>query len=80
MEKLDLRSPVPLYRQLADRLRDRIAAGEFSPDEPLPSESRLMQEYGVSRVTVRKAYQVLRESGVVVTLPQRGSFIRLPGE
>ena len=73
---VDHRSPTPLYVQLAAILREQITAGELAPDAPLPSESYLQQEHGVSRVTVRKAVEVLRNEGLVYTLPQRGSYVR----
>ena len=44
-----------VFRQLADLLRDQIQSGELAPGEPLPSELRLAQEYGISRTTVRQA-------------------------
>ena len=73
---VDHRSPTPLYVQLAAILREQITSGELAPDAPLPSESYLQQEHGVSRVTVRKAVELLRNEGLVYTLPQRGSYVR----
>ena len=67
--------PTPLYQQLANILRSRITGGEWAKGEPLPSGSYLQQEHGVSRVTVRKAVQVLRDEGLVITIPQRGTYI-----
>lgn len=72
---VDHRDPEPLYRQLAAILRAQIESGELAEDEPLPSESYLQQEHGVSRVTVRKAIEVLRQENLVVTLPQRGTYV-----
>jgi GntR family transcriptional regulator len=65
----------PLYRQLAAILRARIEAGEFARLAVLPSESTLVQEHGVSRETARKAIAVLREEGLVFTVPQRGTYV-----
>jgi DNA-binding GntR family transcriptional regulator len=76
---VDHMSPVPLYEQLADLLAARIESGELAPGAPLPSESYLQQEHGLSRVTVRAAMRALRERGLVVTLPQRGTYVRDPG-
>ena len=73
---VDHRSPTPLYVQLAAILREQITSGELASDALLPSESYLQQEHGVSRVTVRKAVEVLRNEGLVYTLPQRGSYVR----
>ena len=66
---------MPLYRQLAAILRGKIESGELAEGDLLPSESYLQQEHSVSRVTVRKAVEVLRDEGLVITLPQRGTFV-----
>jgi GntR family transcriptional regulator len=72
------RDPTPLYVQLAALLREEISSGRLGPHDPLPSESYLEQEHEVSRQTVRKAVAVLRDEGLVYTLPQRGSFVNGP--
>ena len=72
---VDHRDPTPLYVQLAADLRARIEAGKLGPHDPIPSESYLEQEHEVSRATVRKAVAMLRDEGLVYTLPQRGSFV-----
>lgn len=72
---IDLWDPTPPYRQLAGLLRDRIAAGEFRPGDALPSEKDLQQEHGLARETVRRAMRVLRDEGLVVTIPGRGTFV-----
>ena len=78
--EINPRSAVPPYRQIAAWLRSRIDAGEFRPGEdPLPSEKDLVDLFGVARDTARRAVQVLREDGLVETIPQRGSYV-LPQE
>jgi GntR family transcriptional regulator len=67
--------PVPVYRQLAAILRARIERNEFPHRQPLPSESQLMGEYGVSRGSVRHALQVLAEEGLTVTIQGRGTYV-----
>jgi GntR family transcriptional regulator len=67
--------PSPLYIQLANILRDMIKSGELQPRAPLPSESYLQQEQGVSRGTVRMAVAILRDEGLVVTIGGRGTFV-----
>jgi GntR family transcriptional regulator len=68
-------SPTPLYVQLADLLTKQIEDGDLAPGRPLPSETQLRQEYGVARGTVRAAVALLRERGLVVTMPQRGTYV-----
>jgi DNA-binding GntR family transcriptional regulator len=67
--------PTPLYTQLANILRDMIKSGELQQRGPLPSESYLQQEQGVSRGTVRMAVAILRDEGLVVTIGGRGTFV-----
>jgi len=55
----------PKYQQIADDLRTRVAAGEFAAGRLLPSESELGGAYAASRVTVRRALEVLRDEGLV---------------
>ena len=65
-----------MFRQLADLLRDQIASGELAPGDPLPSELRLAQEYGLSRTSVRQAIAILRAEGLINVERPRGTFVR----
>lgn len=67
---------MPLYVQLAGILRRMIESGELPVRAPLPSESYLQQQHGVSRGTVRAAVGILRDEGLVVTIGGRGTFVR----
>jgi GntR family transcriptional regulator len=74
--EINPRSAVPPYRQIAAWLRSRIEANEFRPGEdPLPSEKDLVDLFGVARDTARRAVQLLRDEGLVETIPQRGSYV-----
>jgi GntR family transcriptional regulator len=73
---VDHMNPTPLYAQLADILREMIRSGELQPRSPLPSESYLQQQQGVSRGTARMAVGVLRDEGLVVTIGGRGTFVK----
>ncbi|MHA6795931.1 GntR family transcriptional regulator [Pseudonocardia bannensis] len=66
--------PTTAYERIAAELLQRIDAGEFGPDEPLPSEATLIADYGVSRNTVRRAYQRLADAGAVVVRQGAGAF------
>jgi GntR family transcriptional regulator len=72
---VDLYSAEPLYSQVAAILRARIEAGELARLDPLPSEKAIEQEHGVSRDTARRAIRLLRDEGLVFTVPQRGTYV-----
>jgi DNA-binding GntR family transcriptional regulator len=74
-DQIDRWNPQPVYQQLAAILRGQINRGELVSRQPLPSEAQLVGEYGVSRGTARRAVEVLRDEGLVVTVPQRGSYV-----
>ena len=63
------------YHQIADELRSRVSAGEYLSGGVLPSESELSAEFGVSRVTIRKALEVLRDDGLVDARQGFGWFV-----
>jgi GntR family transcriptional regulator len=65
----------PLYVQLAGIVRRMIESGKLQHLDPVPSESALEQTYGVSRDTVRRTMALLREEGVVFTVPHRGTYV-----
>lgn len=68
-------SEVPLYKQLAAHLLQRIASGELKAGERLPSEPELMAAHGVSRVTVRQAIALLARSGKTSAYRGKGTFV-----
>lgn len=70
-----LRDARPLPAQLADRLRQRIANGDWGPGHRLPSEQDLAAEYGVSRPTVRSAVARLVDIGMLRVRHGAGTFV-----
>jgi len=76
-DKLDRRSPIPLYYQLKEILLDLIKSGELEGGR-LPTEEELSTKYGVSRGTVRKALAELESEGLIVTEAGRGTFVVKP--
>jgi GntR family transcriptional regulator len=65
----------PAYLQLAAILREMITSGKIGPNQPLPSIKTLAQEYEVAKGTAEKALGVLREDGLVRTVPGRGIYV-----
>jgi GntR family transcriptional regulator len=65
----------PAYLQLAAILREMITSGKIGPNQPLPSIKTLAQEYEVAKGTAEKALGVLREEGLVRTVPGRGIYV-----
>jgi GntR family transcriptional regulator len=79
-DEIDRWNPQPVYLQLAAILRGQIERGELVPRQPLPSESYLVGRHGVSRGTARRAVEVLRNEGLVRTIPQRGTYVADPAD
>jgi GntR family transcriptional regulator len=74
--EINKRGPVPPHRIVADWLRKQITAGQWQPmEDPLPSEQKLSDHLDVARDTVRRAVAVLRDEGLVITVPQRGTYV-----
>src|SRR5215469_6645161 len=67
-----------VYERLADELREGIASGRYRPGDRLPSTLELMERTGVANLTVRGAYRVLVEEGLVESIPKRGFYVRRP--
>ncbi|MFF7182885.1 GntR family transcriptional regulator [Streptomyces sp. NPDC008121] len=72
---LDPQSARPLYTQLADVIAAKITSGEFAPDRMIPTPGRLSEEYGIAVLTARRAMRELRERGLIVTVPGKGSYV-----
>jgi GntR family transcriptional regulator len=67
--------PTPVSKQIAKKLEDQIRSGEYGPRDRLPSEKELQEQYGIARETARRVFRYLREAGLVVTLPGRGTYV-----
>lgn len=66
----------PMYRQIADALREKISAGELKPGDALPTESSLQEAFNVSRVTVRQALKLLTEEQLVESIQGSGTYVK----
>ncbi|RMG48998.1 MAG: GntR family transcriptional regulator [Acidobacteria bacterium] len=67
---------IPLYYQLENILREKIRSGELSQGEKLPTENELIEQYGVSRTTVRQALAALVKEGILERVAGRGTFVK----
>jgi GntR family transcriptional regulator len=65
----------PMYRQIAEDLREQIESGTLKPGRQLPTEPELREQYGASRNTVRDAIKWLATLGLVETRPGQGTFV-----
>lgn len=68
--------PVPLYFQLKEALRKRIAAKEWKPGRRIPTEAELCEMYNVSRITARKALEELQNEGYLEKKQGKGTFVK----
>ncbi|MFC3420353.1 GntR family transcriptional regulator [Salinicoccus hispanicus] len=75
MINLDLKSRIPIYEQLIDRIKQLIIQGVIKPDEKLPSVRNLAQELTINPNTIQKAYRELEREGYIYSLPGKGSFV-----
>jgi GntR family transcriptional regulator len=73
---VDPTSDRPVFRQIADLLRDDIQSGRLAEGARLPSERDLMDVYGIARGTVRQSVALLRSEGLIHTEHGRGGFVR----
>lgn len=72
----DAVGPGYLYVAVADHIAARIESGELPPNTRLAGELDLAEEYKVSLGTIRRATVELRERGLVVTVPAKGTFVQ----
>jgi GntR family transcriptional regulator len=74
---LDASSDRPLYRQLADVLRDAVISKEIEPGGSFPSERALAEEHGLARGTVHEAFNLLKAEGLLETRRGHGAYARI---
>ncbi|NQX49259.1 GntR family transcriptional regulator [Paenibacillus tritici] len=65
----------PMYEMIFHTLRERITKNEYKAGERIPSEKELCSEFGVSRITSKKALKMLADEHLIVRQPGRGSFV-----
>jgi GntR family transcriptional regulator len=65
----------PMYLQIMEQIRQRVAVGEWAPGEEIPSIRQLAVALRVSVITVKRAYLELEREGVIVTQQGKGSIV-----
>ncbi|RZQ63041.1 GntR family transcriptional regulator [Amycolatopsis suaedae] len=73
---VDLDSEVPIYQQIRDQVLEAIARGEAREGDALPSTRQLAADFGINFHTVNKAYDLLRQQGVIRINRKSGAVIR----
>lgn len=68
-------SPIPLHIQLLNELQRHILSGELAPGSRITSEPVLQRELGVSRSTIRQAFNAARSEGLIETVAGKGTFV-----
>lgn len=68
-------SPTPLYHRVYAVMRERIVNGYYPENIPVPSEAELAESFAVSRITIRKAMEILAAEGLVTRMRGRGTFV-----
>jgi len=76
MFELDLRSRVPIYEQLVEKIKELIINKVLKPDEQLPAVRVLASELTINPNTIQKAYRELEHRGYIYSIPGKGSFVR----
>ncbi len=69
---------VPMYRQIAQQLKDLIARGQWQSGTRIPTEPELSAQFGVSRITARQAVEHLVREGLVFRRQGKGTFVDVP--
>ena len=66
---------VPVYQQIKEKIKNWITDGVYKPSQKIPSESELIREFDVSRLTIRKAIGLLVQEGYLISKRGKGSFV-----
>ena len=72
---LDMRSEAPIYVQIVEQVRQRVATGELQPGDQLPTVRQMATALRVNFNTVARAYRLLDEAGLISTQQGRGTYI-----
>jgi GntR family transcriptional regulator len=73
--EISFTSHVPIYVQLTDQIKHKIATGELKPGDQLPTVRQLAADLRVNFNTIARGYRILDEEGIISTQHGRGTFI-----
>jgi GntR family transcriptional regulator len=73
--EIDFRSGIPIYLQVVERIKERIASGRLKPGDQLPTVRSMALELRVNFNTIARAYRILDEVGIISTQQGRGTYI-----
>jgi GntR family transcriptional regulator len=73
--EIDFRSGIPIYLQVVERIKERLAAGQLKPGDQLPTVRALATDLRVNFNTIARAYRIMDESGIISTQQGRGTYI-----
>jgi GntR family transcriptional regulator len=73
--EIDFRSGIPIYLQVVERIKERLAAGQLKPGDQLPTVRSLASDLRVNFNTIARAYRTMDESGIISTQQGRGTYI-----
>ena len=79
--EIDFRSGIPIYIQIMDQIKHKIAIGLLKPDDQLPTVRQMATDLRINFNTVARSYKLLDEEGIISTQHGRGTYILdLPSE
>ncbi|WP_080146760.1 GntR family transcriptional regulator [Marinilactibacillus piezotolerans] len=67
---------MPKYKEVAEKIRERIKSKEYAVDERIPDQHSLAEEFGTSRVTIKRALDLLTTAGLVYTIQGSGTYVK----
>ena len=73
--EIDFRSGIPIYLQVVERIKERLAGGQLKPGDQLPTVRSMALELRVNFNTIARAYRILDEAGIISTQQGRGTYI-----
>ena len=73
--KIQSKSGIPIYTQIAQQLKEEIIVGNLKAGEPLPSIRGLASDLKISVITTKRAYEELEREGFIYTLPAKGCYV-----